>query len=152
MAPLSGIQRLDQDAAASLWRHTLAQIPTLFGRLVYLSSLRNQNSGQYEHFGLAQRFGMEQAGEAIRATHRDAFREWLCLDLERQREEVGQYLESLDTDRKQAVETWVRLAPHRNFVPSDANPVEQDLYLQDFSAVLYLLRNEYGVPCPDPDA
>ena len=49
--------KLERGAAADLWRNTLSQIPTLFGRLVYLSSLRDSNSGAYEHYGLAKVFG-----------------------------------------------------------------------------------------------
>ena len=29
----------DRSAAADLWRNTLSQIPTTFGRLIYLASL-----------------------------------------------------------------------------------------------------------------
>jgi len=45
------------------WRRTLGTIETLLGRLAYLSSLRNANTGTYEHFGLAEKAG---AGEADR--------------------------------------------------------------------------------------
>ena len=44
---------LDRNAASDLWRNTLSQIPSVFGRLVYLASLRNANNGRYEHHGLA---------------------------------------------------------------------------------------------------
>jgi hypothetical protein len=152
MAIQGGTRDLDQGAAASLWRHTLSQIPSLFGRLVYLASLRNQHSGRYEHFGLAQRFGAASADQAIRASHEESFQDWLSLGLEQQRVEVGEYLLNLETQPSQAVETWLRISPQRNYIPSGAGKVEQDLYLQDFEAILYLLRNEYGVPSPDPDA
>ncbi len=58
-----GAPGLERGAAADLWQRTLAQIPTLFGRLVYLCSLREQNTGRYEHFGLAQMF--EQVVEGV---------------------------------------------------------------------------------------
>ncbi len=37
-------QVLERGAASDLWRHTLSQIPTVFGRLVYLSSLRERGN------------------------------------------------------------------------------------------------------------
>ena len=41
-------------------------LDAVFGRLVYLSSLRTQDSGLYEHHGLAQMFGAEQTAETLR--------------------------------------------------------------------------------------
>ena len=68
-------------APEDLWRHTISQIPTLFGRLVYLASLRNHNTGQYEHHGFAQTYGMEASDRAMRASHESAFADWLKLEL-----------------------------------------------------------------------
>src|SRR4051812_33121708 len=65
----------DRGPAADLWRHTLSQIPTIFGRLVYLSSLRDPNTGVYHHYGLAQRFDEESADQTLRESHLKAFSE-----------------------------------------------------------------------------
>ena len=48
------VQGFERGAAADVWRHTLSQIPYLYGRLAYLGSLRNANTGRYEHHGLAR--------------------------------------------------------------------------------------------------
>src|ERR1700722_5899908 len=84
--------RSPQAPAADLWRHTLARIPTLFGRLVYLSSLLSQNSGLYEHPALSQMFGEEQADETLRRSHARVFQDWLCLNLEQQKADLLEYL------------------------------------------------------------
>ena len=52
----------DRSPASDLWRHTLSQIPTTFGRLVFLASLRDPNTGAYAHYGFAHRVGEEAAG------------------------------------------------------------------------------------------
>jgi hypothetical protein len=44
---------LERSATADLFKNTLSRIPTLFGRLAYLASLRDSNSGIYRHYGLA---------------------------------------------------------------------------------------------------
>ena len=74
--PKAGLER---GAAPDLWRHTLSQIPSLFGRLVYLSSLRDNNTGTYEHFGLAQAFGEGEAARVLGESHLNGFSQWLCL-------------------------------------------------------------------------
>lgn len=152
MKPRSPKPGLDRGAPADLWRNTLAQIPSVFGRLVYLCSLRDANTGTYKHYGLAQIFGERAADEALRSSHQQVFDEWLRFDLEQQKADLDLYLADLAGDRRTVVETWIRLTPYRNLVPSSAREVERELYLRDLEILLELLRSECGVASPDPDA
>ena len=70
----------------------LARIPTLFGRVLYLASLRNPASGAYEHSALAQMVGEEEAHETLRRSHARVFQDWLCLNLEQQKADLQEYL------------------------------------------------------------
>jgi len=143
---------LDRGAAADLWRHTLTQIPSMFGRLVYLASLRDQNTGRYEHHGLSQVFSGQESDQALRESHAQTFSEWLCYDLERQKADLDLYLSSFNVDKRTILATWIRLAPYRNLVPASARDPERRLYLADLEALLELLKNEHDVASPDPDA
>ncbi len=127
-----------------LWRRTLSQIPTLYGRLVYLSSLRNANSGHYEHHGLKLVFGEEAADRALRDSHDRVFRQWLTLNLEQQKADLDLYLSSLPTKRKVLAENWLRLSPYRSLSPVSASGPERNLFLCDLEILLTLLRNEYA--------
>lgn len=143
---------LERGAASDLWRNTLSQIPSIFGRMVYLSSLRNSNSGKYEHHGLALVFGEEEADRALRASHDHAFAEWLSYTLEQQKADLDLYLAALLENKSVILETWLRLAPYRNLIPSSVPALERKLYLTEFETLLALLKNEYGVALPDRDA
>ena len=142
----------ERTAAADLWRNTLSQIPSVFGRLVYLASLRNANNGTYEHYGLALVFGEDEANRALRDSHSAVFAEWLGFNLEQQKADLDLYLAGLFEDKRQVIETWVRLAPYQNLVPASIRSVERRLYINDLTALIELLRNVYGVAAPDPDA
>lgn len=143
---------LERGAASDLWRNTLSQIPAVFGRLVYLSSLRDPNTGSYEHHGLSLVFGEEEADRALRSSHSQTFSEWLCFNLEQQKADLDLYLAALLDNRRAIIQTWSRLAPYRNLVPASATKAELEVYLADFEALLKLLMNEHGVAAPDPDA
>jgi hypothetical protein len=143
---------LERGAASDLWRNTLSQIPSVFGRLVYLSALRNPNTARYEHHGLALVFGADEANRALRKNHCQAFAEWLSFDIEQQKADLDLYLSAIFEEKKTVLEAWLRLAPYRNLVPSSVKAVERRLYLADFQAILELLRNEYAVDDPDRDA
>lgn len=143
--------RLDK-ALQDLWARTLSQVPTAFGRIVYLASLRNLNTGRYEHFGLAQIYSEDQADSAIRTSHTQAMSEWLNFPLARQKADLEEYLDSLDGSRRQVLDTWAALAPHRNLLPGDASEAEKDLFLSDLELILELLRNELSSSSPRPGA
>jgi hypothetical protein len=142
----------ERGPAADLWRKTLVQIPSVFGRLVYLASLRDQNTGRYEHHGLSQVFGEDEADQSLRESHNRTFADWLCFGLEQQKADLDLYLSSFEPDKRTILETWIRLAPYRNLVPASAREVERRLYLTDLETLLDLLKNEYAVVSPDPDA
>ena len=98
---------LERTALADLWKHTLSRVPTEFGRLAYLASLRDPNSGKYHHHGLTMMFGREESRLALQESHDRVFREWLIKPLAEKTEEIGQYLDSLKEDRQQVLSHWL---------------------------------------------
>jgi hypothetical protein len=85
-------------------------------------------------------------------SHEKSFGSWICLTLEQQKADLDLYLSGLSRNRRTILDTWIRLQPYRNLVPSTTRQVERELYMADLDAILGLLKNEYGVASPDPDA
>lgn len=135
----------DRTASADLWLRTLANIPSLFGRLIYLSALRDSNTGGYQHHGLSTVFGDREADQALRESHQATFTDWLGYSLEEQKADLDLYLSTLDAPKRRLLQTWQKLAPYRNLIPATAAEVQRKLYLVDLETLLELLKNEYGV-------
>jgi hypothetical protein len=132
---------LDRTAASDLWRNTLSQIPSVLGRLFFLSSLLNRNSGRYEHHGLALVFGDLDASRALKKSHRQAFDEWLSYGIEEQKADLDLYVSAQPEDKRTILRTWEKLEPYRNILPSSAKEAERKLFLGDLRAILSLLKN-----------
>lgn len=141
---------LQRGLPADLWRQTLSQVPTIFGRLVYLASLRNSNTGRYEHHGLALIHGETESDTALRESHERTFQEWLNFGIEQQKADLDLYLSAFSNDKVNLVETWIRLAPYRNMVPTSVRPQERELYLADLESLLWMLKNECRADGPVP--
>lgn len=139
-------------AIADVWRRTLSQIPTVYGRLVYLASLRSADSGRYEHHGLSLLFGAAEANQALCECHEQTFAQWLDFTLEEQKADLSLYIADLGTEKRALIENWLLLAPYRNLMPALAGSPERDLFLNDLAILLDLLKNQYGAELPDPDA
>jgi len=137
-------------AMFDVWARTLDRIATQFGKLVYLADLRNDNSGRYQHFGLAQLYGEDECNRVLRSSHEKVFGEWLGLTLERQRADLESYLDGLDDDRRTILQTWGTLAPYRKLPPEAAGEAEQLLFRSDLEIILELLRRESSSSHPRP--
>lgn len=131
--------------AEELWRRTLAHIPSIYGRLAYLASLVNVNSGRYEHHGLAAIFGPDEADRTLRKSHEQAFMDWLSLQLEQQKADLELYFSTLPPTKKTLVENWSRLKPYRMVVPASASEAQRDLFDSNLEILLSLLRSELAL-------
>jgi hypothetical protein len=135
--------RLEHTAFADLWRNTLSEIPSVFGRMVYLSSLRSSLTGRYEHHGLALVFSPEEAGRALKKSHMRAFEEWLGFNLEQQKADLDLFLSGLRDDRLVILKNWLSNQTYKTYVPSSIKGRELRLFSTDFEALLALIRTAY---------
>jgi hypothetical protein len=122
--------------AAVLWRKTLSQVPTVFGRLTFLASLRDTTSGRYSHEGLLRLLGPEDTDRALCNSHHQVFSEWLRFSLAEQKTDLDEYLSSVGGSRK--------ALDYHHLVPPTARDVERQLYLTDLETLLELLKYEHG--------
>jgi len=126
------------------WRTVLYQIPTVFGRLVFLASLRDLATGHYYHPDLAQTLGVEEADRSLCSSHHQVFQQWLGFSLAEQRADLDEYLRLGNAPRY--------ALPYRKLVPATARDVERQLYLTDLETLLELLKFEQGGAFSIPEA
>jgi len=132
-----------------LVRASLSIIPTCYGRLVYLTSLRDPNTGRYEHYLLEETYGAGLAQAGLEGIHIQSYRSWIAMNLEQKRADLYLYLVSLSSDKRQVLQTWLMTAPYRSLIPLHTQPVERDVFLSDMQILLDLLMNELGIDGPE---
>ena len=131
---------LERSALADLWKHTLSQIPTTYGRLVYLASLRDPNSGSYRHHGLSAAFGREESVSALRHSHEDVFLEWLNLPLAAKSSDLKNYFENTGESARTVVAYLARSGSYLSQPPDSARPAQRRQFKMEMEALLELLR------------
>lgn len=132
-----------ENLGRQILRVMLQQIPTLFGRLDYVASLRHPVTGVYEHAVLAQVVNAEELDRLLRHNHRQIFSEWLASNLQDQKDDLTAYL-SGNGDTARAADHLSRLAGYAGLVPAAAREVERQLYLTDWAILLELLHLDGG--------
>jgi len=149
---MEGLSKSARRKGGDYLRTTLLQIPTVFGRLVYLASLRNPVSGIYEHEGLNRLFGREDADRALRHSHRQVFSEWLGRNLEDQKSDLDEFLAGTQLGSGHTLRDIDRIEPYGDLIPSSAREVERELYLTDLETLLELLKAERAAASWNPEA
>jgi hypothetical protein len=134
---------LERSATADLFKNTLARIPTVFGRLAYLASLRDSNSGIYRHHGLASIFGRDESRKALSQSHQTVFQEWLNLTLREKSEDLSRYFEGLEDPRPVVLDHWISIRSYGSYIPASARESERELFAAEFDVLLETLK------CPD---
>jgi len=131
---------LERSATADLFKNTLSRIPTIFGRLAYLASLRDPISGIYRHHGLGAIFGREEARKALSESHWQIFREWLNKSLEEKSEDLRRYLDNLEDPAAAVLQHWAEAHMYRIYIPTPVREAERELFEREFDVLLEVLN------------
>lgn len=133
-----------QQAYDDLVNRSLSRISSELGRLIYLASTREYNSGHYYHQGLADRFGPEAAQKALEIAHRQAFYKVSAYSLEDLTAELATYLASTKEEPLECLRAWQKLEPYRIAVPEDVNVTVARLFTSNLRLALAILRFRQG--------
>jgi len=123
---------------------TLAAIPTLYGRLAYMASLRDLSSGRYHHDGLAALYPDGAIQEALELCHEQVFERVLETPLARQENDLRACLTGMEAGLGPAVEHWQRMETYRMLLPENPPDYLRDLFCSNLRALLEILQKDYS--------
>lgn len=118
--------------------YTFAAIPSLFGKIVYLANLRNEETGMYEHYGLAIVFGEKDAEKALKLSHQKLFQEWLACGMKEQKRDLEFYFSTA----RDGTDSWFKRTGFKEFLPQNCRPPEKQMFTDDLKQVLNILKAE----------
>jgi hypothetical protein len=145
--PKAGLER---SAAGDLWKNTLSKIPTQFGKLAYLASLRDSNSGIYRHHGLSMVFGRDESNRVLRENHEQVFFEWLNLPLSDKTADLMDYLPSLEDPAQTVLNHWFRSKAYISYVPGAAREMERELFVKELHALIETIKDGWPEDADGP--
>lgn len=137
-------------ARRDLVERNLSKIRGDFARLVYLASMRNYNTGEYHHDGLACVFTESVAERAIAICHREVFRRVVLCALKELVEQLELYASSNCLGPSELVRIWERLQPYRATVPLECSPLTARFFVSNVKTALAILQSRQGRAHPEP--
>lgn len=128
-------------AADDVRLRTLAPMPRVLDRFIYLASMRDYNTGLYYHDGLAARFSPEIASEALADCHRETFQQLIACSLQELVREMEGYLASTHVRNQDFIAAWETLEPYRVAVPLQTDRFAADFLFSNFKLALAILAH-----------
>lgn len=139
-----------QAAYEDLLKRTLGKICCDIGRLIYLASTRDYNSGNYHHDGLANRFRPDAASQALESAHKEIFYRLSVCSLQELVAQLEIYLKSSGENPLEVLRVWQQMEPYRIAVPSEAHPTVARLFLSNLRLALAIWRHCQETNQPHP--
>jgi hypothetical protein len=121
---------------------TLAAIPSDFGRLVHIATLRDLITGRYRHEGLELLYSVPAVHEALLYCHEEIFQKILETRLERQELLLRSWFADLDGDASEIAGRWLELEVYRMLLPLGTPEYLRDLFYSNFRLLLDLISTE----------
>lgn len=120
---------------------TLAAIPSDFGRLYYVSSLKDSDSGRYEHDGLTTLYPENAVQAALSHCHEELFSRILETPLKEQEHDLRACLGSAGDQCGDVVESWRKDRSFQKMCPEGLPNYLQDLFCSNMGALLAIFSS-----------
>jgi len=130
-----------QAAVRDLELRTLASLGGGITRLVYLSSTRDYNTGEYQHDGLADQFGAPAAQRALAQCHEAAFQDLLYSSLPALVAQLATYIDSTGAEKEKVLHSWRQLQAFRVLIPGTCDELSADFFVSNIRIALEVLNS-----------
>lgn len=131
-------RRIVEDFATT----SLAAIPNVFGRLVYVSSLRDLSTGKYEHAGLSALYPENAVQQALALCHEELFLRILETPLALQESDLRDCLQEMSEGLDSSLLHWQRMEAYRVLIPEQIPGYLKELFCSNLRVLLEILSSE----------
>ena len=121
---------------------TLAVIPSDFGRLYYVSSLKDSLTGRYQHDGLMDVYSEDSVQEALGQCHEELFSRILETPLPEQERDLRKCLDVRDGRLGTLVDAWRKDKSFEIMCPEGMPSYLKDLFCSNLAALLAIFSSQ----------
>lgn len=135
---MSSLERFHQSRAVieDFSSQTLRAISTVFGRLYYVSSLRESDHGRYVHEGLSALYSEGAVQEGLAQCHEELFSRILETPLSEQSRDLSNCLRAAGEGYWELLEAWQKNCDFRDLCPEAVPDYLRDLLCSNLDVLL----------------
>jgi hypothetical protein len=121
---------------------TLAAIPSVFGRLYYVSCLKDSATGRYQHDGLADIYSENTVEEALEQCHEELFSRILETPLPDQERDLRKCIGTAGDSIWAVIDSWRNDRSFQTMCPEGLPSYLRDLFCSNFAALLAIFASQ----------
>jgi hypothetical protein len=135
---VESLERFQQSRAVieDFSSQTLAAIPSDFGRLYYVSSLKDSSTGRYEHDGLMSLYSDNAVQAALSHCHEELFSRILETPLQDQERDLHTCLGAAGDEYWDVIESWQQDRSFQLMCPEGVPGYLQNLFCSNLGVLL----------------
>ena len=118
----------------------LGTLPNDLTRLVYLASIRDNNTGTYLHPQLSRVYDVKVADQLLRLCHERVFRKILGTSVRQCVAQMERYIQFSGVDQSQVIATWKSIQAYRATVPANADELSVKVFALNIDTALLVLQ------------
>jgi hypothetical protein len=130
----------DGEVAADILRALTVSLPNDLSRLIFLATLRDNNSGHYFHPDVARRFSVNVADRAMLACHQRVYKQVVALSIEDLTDQLDLYVTTVPAPRERMIESWTKLKAYRATIPIDTDPISAEIFFMKVEVAVAILE------------
>ncbi len=115
-------------------------LPNDLSRLIFLATLRDNNSGHYYHPEVARRFSEQIAGRAMLACHQRIYERVVALPIEDLTDQLDVYIATVPVPRGRLIESWTKLKAYRATIPMDTDLISAEIFFMKVEVAVAILE------------
>jgi hypothetical protein len=127
---------------------TLAVIPSEFGRLYYVSSLKDSANGRYQHDGLMELYSVDSVQVALEDCHEELFSRILETPLPEQERDLRKCLDTAGDKFWTVVDAWRKDKSFQTMCPEGLPSYLNDLFCSNLAALLDIFSSQRATVGP----
>jgi len=121
-------------------RALAASLPNDLSQLIFLATLRDNNSGHYYHPEVARRFSVEVADQSMLVCHRRIYQRVVALPLEDLTDQLDAYTATVRAPKERLIESWTKLRAYRATIPMDTDPISAEIFFMKVGVAVAILE------------
>lgn len=130
----------ENEVVADIRRALTVSLPNDLSRLIFLATLRDNNSGHYFHPDLARRFSEPASARAMLVCHERIYKEVVALPIEDLTEQLDLYVTTVPAPRERMIESWTKLKAYRATIPIDTDTISAEIFFMKVEVAVAILE------------
>ena len=141
---LSTTAPVSSAVAEDIMRALRISLPNDLSRLIFVSTLRDNNSGDYFHPEVARRYSAQVADQAMLECHARVYEPIVALPIEDLTEQLDVYISTVPVPRDRLLETWSKLRAYRATIPLNSDPISAEIFFMKVEVAVAILQARLG--------